>query len=111
MKKVLLSIMMCFLLVGCGNTLTCTMEEEGEGTAKVKVKFKDDKATEMKMTVKFENKDDAKQMCDLYESFGDEETKVKCSGKKVTISSEEDLPDGTKEEVKKELEEDGYKCK
>ena len=39
MKKVLLSLMMCFLLVGCGNTLKCTLDEEGEGTAVYKLKF------------------------------------------------------------------------
>ena len=114
MKKVLLSLMMCFLLVGCGNTLKCTMTEEGEGTATYKFKFKDDKVVKATMEMKFEDKDEAKDMCEMYKEMEDEDdsTKVKCSGSKITLTTEDadTFEDETREELKEELEEEGFKC-
>jgi len=115
MKKLLLSVMMCFLLVGCGNTLKCTLEEEGEGTATYKIKFKGDEVSKVTMQIKFDDKDEAKEACEFYEEFAKEEddVKIKCSGSKLTMTTTDvdEYEDMTKEELKEELEEDGYKCK
>lgn len=114
MKKVLLSLMMCFLLVGCGNTLKCTMTEEGEGTSTYKYKFKDGKVVKATMEMKFEDKEAAKDMCEMFKEAQDEDnsTKVKCSGSKITLTTEDEslFEDETREELKEEHEEDGYKC-
>lgn len=115
MKKTLFGLMACFLLVGCGNTLKCTLDEEGEGTAVYKLKFKDDKVSKVTMQVNFEDKEEAETACEMYKSLGEDSStaKVKCSGKKLTITSTDDseFEDMTKEEAKEELEDMGFKCK
>ena len=119
MKKLVMSLSLCLLLVGCGNKLTCTREGD-EGKEKIQISFKDGKASKFKGTMIFESKEDAESMCEMYEKLGGEEMdefgiKVKCSGKKLIMetTNSEYLEDyeGTKEEIKEEFEEDGYKCK
>ena len=46
MKKVLLSMMLCFLLVGCGNKLVCTASSD-KMDSKVTFTIKDGKAAFM----------------------------------------------------------------
>ena len=115
MKKVLLSVMLCFLLVGCGNTLKCTMTEEGEGTDTYKFKFKNDEVVKAVRKMEFEDKDEAKEMCEYYKEMEEEDdrTKVKCSGKTITLTTEEKsyFEGNSKEELKEDFEDEGYKCK
>ena len=64
----------------------------------------------------FADKKDAEDACELYKEYkSDDKTTVKCSGKSLTIvtTDEDMLPDEdyTKEKVKEELEDQGFKCK
>ena len=114
MKKILLSAMMCFLLVGCGNTLKCTMTEKGEGTDTYKFKFKDDEVVKAVRQMKFEDKDEAEEMCEYYKEMEEEDnrTKVKCNGNVITFTTEETsyFEGKDRESMKKSYQEDGYKC-
>lgn len=116
MKKLLLSLGLCVLLCGCGNKLTCTLEDEDNGTAKYVVSFKKDKAVKLTQKITFKDKEDAEDACELYKEYkSDDKTTVKCSGKSLTITTtdEDMLPDEdyTKEKVKEKLEDQGFKCK
>ena len=69
MKKLLLSLGLCVLLCGCGNKLTCTLEDEDKGTAKYVISFKNDKA------VKGNNSSNSKRFfpsnaCYVYIQYG-----------------------------------------
>jgi len=134
--KVLLLIafmaLILFSLTGCGNKLVATRETDDEEMGKIKEEvvynFKDDKIDSVKMTFKFEDKETAEKgeeqliaMKSLISAFGEDEINldVKRSGKKVTMEldasafaamegSEESI---NKDELKEELEEEGYKVK
>lgn len=116
MKKLLLSLGLCVLLCGCGNKLNCTLEDEDNGTAKYVVSFKKDKAVKLTQKITFKDKEDAEDACELYKEYKDsDKTTVKCSGKSLTITTtdEDMLPneDYTKDDIKEELEDEGFKCK
>jgi len=121
-----------FALTGCGDKLVATKTTEEEGLTgetmkyeeKLEVKFKKDKVDSVKMTYKFEKEEQAaamKSMFDLMTAMGGEEMKfeVKQSGKKLTIDLDAkayaemlgEEADINKEDLKKMLEEDGYKVK
>ena len=90
MKKVLLSLGLCVLLCGCGNKLTCTAESDGM-KSKATFTMKGDTLTSLKEEYTFDSEDDAKTFCSLME-LGKNTAKmddltVKCSGKKVSVSS------------------------
>ena len=78
--------------------------------------FKKDKAVKGTQKITFKDKKDAEDACELYKEYkSDDKTTVKCSGKSLTIvtTDEDMLPDEdyTKEKVKEELEDQGFKCK
>lgn len=125
-------------LTGCGgNKLVATKEVEAtEETAKhteeIEVSFKNDKIDNVKMTFIFENADTAKKYVNDYnaiiEMFQklDEESKTNIpkltqKGKKAIMeldakafaemAGNEEEVNMTKEELRKSLEEDGYKVK
>ena len=61
--SLVLIFVLCFLLTGCGNekVLSCSQTEEDSGlimTQKVDMTFKDDKLTNVKMTINTEASDD-----------------------------------------------------
>lgn len=119
------------LLTGCGgNKLTCTMSEEQEGMGKSEAELvfkydKDGKKIEnidMKMSIELEND----EMLETYKGFFDEmcededapsDCKVKTSGNKLTLTASGSADDmdyeseTSMEELKEDLEEDGYTCK
>lgn len=117
-----------FALTGCGNKLVATRESEEMGMKmeeKVEISFKNDKVNKVKMTYTFDNKDTAESMKSLL-SLGltmsgetSEGFEIKQSGKKVIIeldskayaSMESEYEGLSKEELKEQLEEDGYKVK
>ena len=122
MKKylsVLFVAVFALVLTGCGkgNTLKCTIEESGQkGSAEIT--FKDDKVTKVVTTMEMASKEEASSYVALYTAFaGSEEgMTVKANGKKVVITiSGKGLKDsgleGKKADVKKALEDEGYKCK
>ncbi len=102
-------------LTGCGkgDTLKCTIEESGM-KAETAITFDGDKATKVVMTMDLGNKEYAKQYADIF--GGEEGVKAKADGTKVVITYTGDaldgeVPSGSKAEVKKALENEGFKCK
>ena len=136
---VALVISMLLVLVGCGNKLVATREEEEEidgKTVKVEEKmeifFKKDKVNKIKATMTFNDKDVAKKYLDQYNSLkelaksmgADEEElarmpELKQNGKSLSMELKgDDVKDiagfdteKSKEDIKKALEEEGYKVK
>lgn len=125
-------IVALFALTGCGDKLVATKTTEEEGLTgevmkyeeKIEIKFKDDKVNSVKMTFKFEDKEQAetmKSMFDLMTAMMDEDSamEVKQSGKKLTIELDAEAysemsgeeANMSKDDIKKSLEEDGYKVK
>ena len=90
----------------------CTIEESGM-KAETAITFDGDKATKVVMTMDLGNKDYAKQYAEIF--GGQDGVKAKADGTKVVITYTGDAvadetPTGSKAEVKKALEEEGFKC-
>lgn len=121
-----------FALTGCGNKIVATKEtddpEMGKMKERIEISFKKDKVNEVKMQYTFEDKDAAEEaekqfnaMLALMTAFTDEDVgmEVKRSGKKLTMvldaEAYADMEGGdlevSKDELKKSLEEEGYKVK
>ena len=130
MKKCLMLISfvaMAMLLTACGgNKITCTATETEDGiTVKQEVVANfdsNDKIKDYKASFDFGNETIATTYCQLYKSLANEEKKldIDCSGSKIIIkgtpdadSNDEDelIKGSTKEDFKKALEEEGFKCK
>lgn len=141
MKKILKQIVVLILmliititLTGCGNKLIATKTTEEDMSSdgktikyeeKIQISFKDDKVNTAKMEYTFETEDDANTMksgFDLIKSLlKDLKIEINQKGKKLTIELDkeafkelQDLEDEsalTKEAIKAELEENGYKVK
>lgn len=134
MKKTLKSLLLVsFMLVillaltGCGDKLVATRETEEMGMKmeeKIEVSFKDDKVNKVKMTYTFDSKEQAEAMKSLFTlgmSMNGETTNldIKQKGKKLTIEADaeayaelagEDV-DISKDELREQLEEEGYTVK
>lgn len=121
-----------FTLTGCGNKLVATRETDDAemGTIKEKYEytFKKDKMDSVKATFTFEDKEKAEKAEEqlngvkaLAEAFAEEdfEMEIKRSGKKVTMeidastfaNMEGEDADVSIDELREELEEEGYKVK
>lgn len=124
MKKVLCSIALCSLALvvsGCGNSnkLVCTSEEDGN-KVETTITFKGDTATKIVSKMTFESEEYA-QLAAAFLKIAEsqyEGLKTEQKGKVVTVSADsKDYLEGelgenlTKSEIKKSLEDDGYKCK
>ena len=134
MKKTLKSLLLVsFMLVillaltGCGDKLVATRETEEMGMKieeEIEVSFKDDKVNKVKMTYTFDSKEQAESMKSLFTlgmSMNGETTNldIKQKGKKLTIEADaeayaelagEDV-DISKDELREQLEEEGYTVK
>ena len=132
---VALVVLMLVLLAGCGNKLVATKEvTEGDEkiTEKYEISFKKDKVSKVKMSREYSSEDSAKKVEEEYnemKKYVDDNpemadylpTKFKRSGKKVTIEysakafanlvGSDKVDEMTKENIKKELEDGGYKVK
>ena len=119
MKKIVSFLVLAafaLVLTECGSkgdVLTCT----GDGDT-YKITFNGDKVTKISVTSEASSVEEAKTYESLAKAFyTGEGMKVSRSGKKLTLTmsgaalEEEGAFKGTKEEVKKAAEEDGYKCK
>ena len=114
MKKFLLVLVAAFLLTGCGSKVTCTFSGDLFGqkiTSEISAPVENDKITKAttKMTVEFEDEKTAKEGCT--EAKKDKDSKVTCSGKKVTVETTEKTDATTKKKFVKSMESTGYKCK
>lgn len=123
--------MILFTLTGCmGNKLVATKSNEdsmfGKYEEKVEISFKNDKADKITITTEYEEEEKAESAASLYKlaiNSSEDELKgleVEQKGKKVVLkmdskafSSQEGMKDEdlTKDNLKKALEEDGYKVK
>lgn len=122
-------VVLLFSLTGCGSNklvATKTVEDEffGKYEEKIEIEFKDDKAETIVWTMEFENEDDAESTASMFKLLeGDEEfegIEVEQKDNKVILTmdaqsfaSQQDIDDGSlsKDEMKKSLEEEGYKVK
>jgi len=130
LKELLLVAFMAvvlFTLTGCGNKLVATRETEEMGMKweeKVEIKFKGDKVDSVKMTYTFDDKETAESMKSLLSlglSMSEEDMgmEVKQSGKKVIMELDAEAYadmegadlEVSKDELREELEEEGYKVK
>ena len=119
-------------LTGCGNKIVATKETTEEGITykeKVEIKLKDDKVDTVKMTMTFEDKDTAEKMKDQLDQgiamlkmmgMDSEGIEIEGKGKKITMKldakafsalSEVEMEEVSKDAIKKDLEEAGYKVK
>ena len=140
MKKTLkiLSVV-AFLLVilvsltGCGNKIVATKETTEDGVTykeKIEIKLKDDKVDTIKMTMTYDDKDTAEKMKEELETgisylkmLGMETSgiEIEGKGKKVTMQLDaktfsamggvEVSEEVSKDDLKKSLEDEGYKVK
>lgn len=129
-KSILLVAVMAIILLaltGCGSkklVATKSSDEAGIGKyeEKIEVTFKDDKADKIVWTMEFEDEEKAESLAKVFESLGSEMEgfEFEHKGKKVILSmdskafaDQQDLDDNSmsREELKKELEEEGYKVK
>lgn len=100
-KGLVLGLAGLFLLTGCGNKVKCTSDD-----ATYEATFKKDNITKITISEKYKSKSEAKESCTAakaMKSLYGEGTKVKCSGKKVSLTM--NAPKGTKmtkEEFKKQ---------
>lgn len=122
----LVTIMAAILLAltGCGgNKIVATKSSDGY-EEKIEISFKKDKIDEVVMTMEFEEESEAEAFVELYNQFGDEVEGMEVEQKKkkvvITVDAEtfaemegidSDDESMSKEEIKKSLEEDGYKVK
>ena len=129
MKKYVLvpcCALLLFSLTGCGSKkLVCSRSGSESGVnAEVEVAFEFDsdgkaKSAEMTMTYEFDDAETAEQACEMFkgdDSDSDEKMSVKCTGKKITMTTSEmddsdEVIGKTRDEIIKEAEEDGYECK
>lgn len=128
--KISLLFVLIFVLTACGSskivaTKTETDSLSGEEVeSTVEIKFdKDDKPTSMTLTQKYEDKETAEQVYGLLSGIlgmaGDEDIgmEIKHSGKKVTMEidassdSFEYSDEADIDEIKKQLEDDGWDVK
>lgn len=91
-KGLVLGLAALFLVTGCGNKVKCTKDgSEYIGT------FKNDNITKITMAEKYKTKAEAKENCaaaKAMKALYGEDAKVKCSGKKVSLTVS--APKGTK---------------
>lgn len=112
MKKILSILVMILLVSGCVNKIECSKEEESDGVkviSKVSIKLKDDFANDINLTLKYDNEDVAKSMCEVF----NKDENVKCSSKEIEFNNyQNNISDSllTKEEVISYFELNGYKC-
>ncbi len=118
MKKYLFVLITILLLTGCGKSLTCTKSvEEEDYKTEEKIVFdvnKDNKVSDLELnyTMIFEDETIAKDYLNILDSFKND-YEIEQKKNKITIKSEKDYTEynQTKEELKKDLESNGYTCK
>lgn len=119
-------------LTGCGNKIVATKETTEDGITykeKVEIKLKDDKVDTVKMTMTFEDKETAEKMKEeldqgiaMLKMMGMDSSgiEIEGKGKKIIMNldanafatmGEVEITETSKDDIKKSLEEEGYKVK
>ena len=116
MKKILM-ICCILMLTGCKNELVCTLkttEESYDTEQKITFNFENDKVNDVTVNYKmtFENEETANSYLSVFESL-DEEYEINVDGKEINVKSKKNYEqyDQNKDELKEELELNGYICK
>lgn len=117
MKKSLI-ILSLLLLTGCSNELVCTLKtsEEGyESEQKITFEFDDsDKVTDVYVNYSmiFEDEETAKSYVNVFEAL-EKDYKINQDGNKIDIVTTKNYEQykENKDELKEELENNGYSCK
>ena len=125
-------LVMLIALTGCGNKIVATRETEDGGVSyeeKLEIKLKDDKINNVKVTMTFEDKETAEKMKVQLDaamamitafSGGDSGMEIKQESKKIIIELDAEqyadmygaeIEEISKDELKAQLEEEGYKVK
>ena len=125
-------LVMLIALTGCGNKIVATRETEDGGVSyeeKLEIKLKDDKINNVKVTMTFEDKETAEKMKVQLDaamamitafSGGDSGMEIKKKSKKIIIELDAEqyadmygaeIEEISKDELKAQLEEEGYKVK
>ena len=114
-KGIVLGLASLFVLTGCGKKVVCSATE-GEGDKKYTYSYtatiKDDKVSALTITAEFQNKKTAEEACKEAKDGATKDAKVKCSGKKVSITGPltDEEKKTTKDEFVKSMETIGFKC-
>jgi len=113
--------MILLTLTGCGKNKLVATKSSDDYEEKIEISFKDDKIKEVTWTMEFDKEEDAESFVKLFESMSSEleGAEVKQKGKKAILKFDEksfaefsgDEANSSKEDIKKALEEDGYKVK
>lgn len=119
-------------LTGCGNKIVATKETTEDGITykeKVEIKLKDEKVDTIKMTMTFEDKDTAEKMKEkldqriaMLKMMGTDSSgiEIEGKGKKIIMNLDAnafatmggvEITETSKDDIKKSLEEEGYKVK
>lgn len=117
-------------LTGCGNKIVATKETTEDGITykeKVEIKLKDEKVDTIKMTMTFEDKDTAEKMKEkldqriaMLKMMGMDSSGIEIEGKKIIMNLDAnafatmggvEITETSKDDIKKSLEEEGYKVK
>lgn len=116
-KYLMLNLLMLIVLTGCKSTLTCTLtgtQEEYDTEQKIIFTSKKNivEKAQINYTMIFEDEESAKEYFTIFTSL-DEDYEIKQKKNKVTMISEKDYStyNQTEENMRKELENNGYKCK
>lgn len=116
MKKIIL-VLCAFLLTGCKSKLVCTLESEEQiykEEQKITFNFDDNKVKDVKVnyTMTFDDEETAKTYLNIFESL-DENYEVNLDRNKIDIKSYKNYEqyDKNKDELRDELEKNGYLCK
>ena len=117
MKKTLI-LLSLFILTGCSNKLVCTLEtneENYKSEQKITFKFDDsDKVTDVSVdySMIFADEESAKSYATVFKTL-EEDYEINQKGNKINIITTKNYEQykESKDELKQELENNGYSCK
>lgn len=116
--KLLVFIVFILLMSGCGNDIKCKKEYDGNIKYKVTVKatVADKKIFQAKATMRFNNRTDAKHMCELNKMISNDKVSISCDDNYVYIYGYEylEMAEGKKsiseKDFLKKMKSQGFKC-
>lgn len=117
MKKILFVALLVLMLTGCKNEMKCSLEQDEEVyTTKQDVVFKLDDdgfvvSSETELTMIFDKEEDAQEYYNIFKDL-EQESALELNKNKIIMGDSVEYSDQTKaSDIKKQLEDTGYKCK
>ena len=120
MKRYLILILMLLLLVtGCKKNLTCTLNTKEDGyKTETKVVYNKNKNgtldnVTVTSTMTFDSEELAKNWFNVLKSINESNSEIKQEKNKIIVKNVQDYSNSTEkiDEIKKQMESDGYTCK